>query len=157
MQVIGQNHDGVDRKRTRAAHIAKCRTQFVDVFHQKSAPSLKQRHGEEECATGNGGADVMGHGGSVSNPTTLFKPPLVGRIEIRLLRGVQEGTRKADYAALICPTRAIQLSGGANRCGIDDAAWARFALPTLPLATRAAHTRLSLGLLRVFIAVPEGR
>ena len=32
---------------------------------------------------------------------------VVGRIESRLPRSVQEGTRKADYVSLIYPTRAL--------------------------------------------------
>ncbi len=61
MQVIGQNHDGLDGKWPAAAGRLQHLPQSVDVFGQEFPAAVQQIDCEEEGAARNKGANVLRH------------------------------------------------------------------------------------------------
>lgn len=62
MQMIGQDDDRVDAKRPLGLHAAESGPQAVDVHGQQLPLAFEQRDGEKVRATGDSGANVVGHG-----------------------------------------------------------------------------------------------
>ena len=47
MQVVGQDHDRLDREWAHSVRGTKHRTQIVDLIEQQGSPPFQQVHGEE--------------------------------------------------------------------------------------------------------------
>ncbi len=61
MHVIGQDHPGVDAKRTFLSRLAHSKTEKINLLHQKVAFSVRKRDGEEDRRTGNVWSAIFRH------------------------------------------------------------------------------------------------
>ena len=61
MDVIGQDDDGIDRKRIAFARLAHGYTEIIDMLDEQGAPALQQIDREEPASARNEGTAIVRH------------------------------------------------------------------------------------------------
>src|SRR5258706_7510860 len=61
VEMVRQHDHRIDCEGMMPARLAKCSTEFIDVLRQQPQPPLRQIDGEEEAASGNEVATILGH------------------------------------------------------------------------------------------------
>ncbi|OAF09773.1 hypothetical protein AYJ54_11215 [Bradyrhizobium centrolobii] len=66
VQMIGQDHKGIDSERMAPARCGDSLSQYFDLGSQESFPPVKQVHGEEPTPSGNECAAIVRHGREIA-------------------------------------------------------------------------------------------
>lgn len=76
MQVVRQNHEGVDMERVSQPRLARGVPKSLDVIGKKASATVEEIDGKEPAATGDKGATVVRHVRKVAKSCVPFTPLL---------------------------------------------------------------------------------